>query len=270
MSILHNANTVGTAFPYGAGIAYQPGANFFTLLNFRQGLSYNPRTSLTVCRDIAYYNATYYVANNISATDYYPNRYGGMLHLNNTTGYNPGAGKTITSAGSNYNSYGTTEFTFIVSWEYVASNTTYGADIILGAYQSSTHDYWLGTSGYGASAYIFSRNGSSVSSGITPVAGRRYIALIGNSQYFNSGYFAIYSSAGQSYVNTSIGGVNLTTAGSPALGKYGGFNDNYLPNVLIGDWLAGFEYSNDSYPQGFTYAKANAILQSLKPKLGIP
>jgi hypothetical protein len=118
--------------------------------------------------------------------------------------------------------------------------------------------------------YIFSRNGSGVSSGISPVAGRRYIALIGQSQYFNTGYFAIYSSAGQSYVNTSIGGVNLTTAGSPALGKYGGFDDNYLPNVLIGDWLSGFEYSDNSYPQGFTYAKANAILQSLKPKLGIP
>jgi hypothetical protein len=34
--------------------------------------------------------------------------------------------------------------------------------------------------------------------------------------------------------------------------------------------LAGYEYSDNSYPQGFTYAKANAILQSLKPKLGIP
>ena len=265
-----SSNIVGTAFPYGLGIASQSGANFFTLLNFRQGLSYNPRKSLTACRDISIYNASNFVANNVSATDYYPNRYGGMLHLNNTTGYNPGAGKTITSAGSNYSTYGTTEFTFIVSWEYVASNTTYGADIILGAYQSSTHDFWLGTSGYGVTPYIFSRNGSGVSSGISPVAGRRYIALIGQSQYFNTGYFAIYSSAGQSYVNTSIGGVNLTTAGSPALGKYGGFDDNYLPNVLIGDWLSGFEYSDNSYPQGFTYAKADAILQSLKPKLGIP
>ena len=264
------SNTVGTAFPYGLGIANTPGASFFTLLNFRQGLSYNPIKSLTACRDISLYNTSAFVANNVSATDYYPNRYGGMLHLNNTTGYNPGAGKTITSAGSNYSSYGTTEFTFIVSWQYVASNTTYGADIIIGAYTGSTHDFWVGTSGYGPSAYIFSRNGSAVSSGITPVAGRRYITLIGNSQYFNNGYFALYSSAGESYVNLGIGGVNLTTCGSPALGKYGGWNDNYLPNVLIGDWLSGFEYTSDSYPQGFTYAKANAILQSLKPKLGIP
>jgi hypothetical protein len=264
------SNIVGTAFPYGLGIAYQPGANFFTLLNFRQGLTYNPIQSLTACRDISFYNVSNFVANNVSATDYYPNRYGGMLHLNNTTGYNPGAGKYISSAGSNYSSYGTTEFTFIVSWQYISTNATYGADIIIGAYTGSTHDFWVGTSGYSASPYIFSRNGSSVSSGITPVAGRRYITLIGNSQYFNSGYFALYSSAGESYVNTGIGGVNLTTCGSPALGKYGGWNDNYLPNVLIGDWLSGFEYSNDAYPQGFTYAKANAILQSLKPKLGIP
>lgn len=263
------SNTVGTAFPYGLGIANQSGANFFTLLNFRQGLSYNPRTSLTSIRDISIYNASGFVANNVAATDYYPNRYGGMVHLNNTTGYRPGAGTYISSTG-NYSSYGTTEFVFIVSWQYIASNTTYGADIILGAYQGSTHDFWLGTSGYGVSPYIFSRNGSGVSSGITPVAGRRYIALINNSQYFGTGYFALYSSAGESYVNTGIGGVNLTTAGSPALGKYGGWNDNYLPNVLIGDWLASWEYSNDSYPGGFTYAKANAILQNLKPKLGIP
>ena len=264
------ANTIGTSFPYGLGIANQSGANFFTLLNFRQGLSYNPIKSLTACRDISIYNSSVFVANNVSATDYYPNRYGGMLHLNNTTGYNPGAGKYISSAGSNYSSYGTTEFTFIVSWQYIATNATYGADIIIGAYTGSTHDFWVGTSGYSASPYIFSRNGSSVSSGITPVAGRRYITLIGNSQYFNEGYFALYSSAGESYVNTGIGGVNLTTCGSPALGKYGGWNDNYLPNVLIGDWLSGFEYTSNSYPQGFTYAKANAILQSLKPKLGIP
>lgn len=264
-----SSNIVGTAFPYGLGIAYTPGASFFTLLNFRQGLSYNPRTSLTAIRDISSYNSSGFVANNVAATDYYPNRYGGMLHLNNTTGYNPGLGKTIAST-ANLHAYGTTEFVQIVSWEYVASNTNFGADIILGAYAGNAHDYWLGTNGSGATPYIFSRNGASVSSGITPAAGRRYIALINNSQYFNSGYFALYSSAGESYVNTTLGGVDLTTSGYPYLGKYGGWNDNYLPNVLIGDWLISWEYSNDSYPTGFTYAKANAILQSLKPKLGIP
>ena len=259
------SNIVGTAFPYGLGYAYQPGENFFTFHNFRQGLSYNPRFSTSAVRDLSTYAVTNTVAYNIAATDYYPNRYGGMVHLNNTTGYNPGAGKYILGGGNYSATYGTTEFTIIISWEYVASNTTYGADIIMGAYAGSSHDFWIGTSGYGPSAYIFSRNGSGVSSGITPVAGRRYIAMINNSQYYNSGYFAIYSSSGQSYVNTGIGGVNLTTSGSPALGKYGGWNDNYLPNVLIGDWLLSWEL-----PTGFTYAKANAILQSLKPKLGIP
>lgn len=254
------ANISGKAYPYGLGYAYQPGENFFTFHNFRQGLSYNPRISLTAVRDLSYYAVTNTVAYNLAATDYYPNRYGGMVHLNNTTGYNPGLGKYIFGGGLYYS-----EFTFIVSWEYVASNTTYGADIILGAYNSSTHDFWMGTSGYGPTPYIFSRNGSGVSSGITPVAGRRYIAMINNSLFYNSGYFAIYSSAGESYVNTGIGGVNLNTAGNPALGKYGNFNDNYLPNVLIGDWLLSWEY-----PTNFTYAKANAILQSLKPKLGIP
>lgn len=255
-----SSNIIGKAYPYGLGYAYQSGENFFTFHNFRQGLSYNPRNSLTAVRDLSTYAVTNTVAYNIAATDYYPNRYGGMVYLNNTTGYKPGTGCYILGGGNYYS-----EFTFIISWEYVASNTTYGADIIMGAYAGSSHDYWIGTSGYGASAYQFFRNGSGVSSGITPVAGRRYIAMINNSAYSNAGYFAIYSSAGESYVNTSIGGVNLSTAGSPALGKYGGWNDNYLPNVLIGDWLLSWEYQFN-----FTYAKANAILQSLKPKLGIP
>ena len=254
------ANIIGSAFPYNVGIYNQAGTNFYTMINFRQGLSYTPLKSTSAVRDISIYNSGP-TAYNIIASEYYPNRWGGMVYLNNTTGYNPGAGKYIFWS----NNYLASEFTQIVSWEYVASNTTYGADIILGAYSGSTHDYWLGTSGYGATPYIFSRNGSSVSSGITPVAGRRYIAMINNSASSNSGYFAIYSSANQSYVNTSIGGVTLNFSGSPALGKYGEYNDNYLPRVLVGDWLTSWEY-----PSNFTYANANKILQSLKPKLGIP
>jgi hypothetical protein len=254
-----SSNIIGSAFPYNIGIYNQAATNYYTMQNFRQGLSYNPLVSTTAVRDISPYNVGP-VAYNIAVSDYYPNRWGGMVYLNNTTGYNPGAGKYILSGGV-YNS----EFTFIFSWEYVASNTTYGADIIMGAYASSTHDYWVGTAGYGAAPYQFFRNGSGVSSGITPVAGRRYIAMVNNSASSNTGYFAIYSSAGESYVNTGIGGVNLNTSGSPALGKYGGFNDNYLPRVLIGDWILSWEY-----PSNFTYGLANKILQSLKPKLGIP
>ena len=260
-----SSNIIGKAYPYGLGYVNTPGESFFTFHNFRQGLSYNPRNSLTAVRDLSTYAVTNTVAYNIAATDYYPNRYGGMVHLNNTTGYKPGTGCYILGGGNYSATYGTTEFTIIISWEYVASNTTYGADIIMGAYAGSSHDFWIGTSGYGPAPYIFSRNGSGVSSGITPVAGRRYIAMVNNSAYYNTGYFAIYSSAGESYVNTSIGGVNLSTAGNPALGKYGNFNDNYLPRVLIGDWVLSWEY-----PNNFTYANANKILQSLKPKLGIP
>ena len=254
------SNIIGTAFPYNVGIYNAGGTNYYTMMNFRQGLSYTPLASTTAVRDISPYNSGP-TAYNIAVSDYYPNRWGGMVYLNNTTGYNPGAGKYIY-----YPTFvPASEFTYIISWEYVASNTTYGADIIMGAYASSTHDYWVGTSGYGASPYIFSRNGSGVSSGITPVAGRRYIAMVNNSAYFNTGYFYIYSSAGESYGNAAIGGVNLNTAGNPALGKYGNFNDNYLPRVLIGDWVLSWEY-----PNNFTYANANKILQSLKPKLGIP
>jgi hypothetical protein len=254
-----SSNIIGSAFPYNIGISNAGGTNYYGMFNFRQGLSYSPRVSATTFRDLSIFasNAT---GPNIVAADYYPNRWGGMVHLNNTTGYNPGAGKYIYASSFAPAS----NFTYIISWEYVASNTTYGADIIMGAYASSTHDYWIGTSGYGASAYQFFRNGTGVSSGITPVAGRRYIALISNNAASNTGYFYLYSSAGQSYSNAAIGGVTLNTSGSPALGKYGAFNDNYLPNVLIGDWVLGFDTTN------CTYAKANAVLQSLKPKLGIP
>jgi len=255
-----SSNIIGGAFPYNLGIYLKAGTNFYTMMNFRQGLSYTPLASTSAVRDLSPYNAGP-TAYNITASDYYPNRWGGMVYLNNTTGYNPGAGKYIYHSGF----IPASEFTQIISWEYVASNTTYGADIIMGAYAGSTHNYWLGTSGYGASPYQFFRNGTGVSSSITPVAGRRYIAMVNNSAYYNTGYFVIYSSAGESYVDTSIGGVTLNTSGSPALGKYGADIDNYLPRVLIGDWIASWEY-----PNNFTYANANAILQSLKPKLGIP
>ena len=164
------SNIVGTAFPYGLGYALTPGESFFTFHNFRQGLSYNPRNSLTAVRDLSTYAVTNTVAYNIAATDYYPNRYGGMVHLNNTTGYKPGTGCYILGGGNYSATYGTTEFTIIISWEYVASNTTYGADIIMGAYAGSSHDYWIGTSGYGVTPYWFSRNGSGVSSGQPPAA----------------------------------------------------------------------------------------------------
>ncbi len=89
-----SSNIIGSAFPYNIGISNAGGTNYYAMFNFRQGLSYSPRVSATTFRDLSIYasNAT---GPNIVAADYYPNRWGGMVHLNNTTGYNPGAGKYI-------------------------------------------------------------------------------------------------------------------------------------------------------------------------------
>jgi hypothetical protein len=246
MSIVHNRNINGSAFPYNpsaGGSVYR--------YNLSQGRSYNPKRSTSNFLDVSG-NGVVGTAYSIS-NEYYPSKYGGMIYLNNTTGYQPtqGNGLTVNLAVSTSN-----EITFIVAWEYVASNLTYGADIIAGAYAGSTHDWWIGQTGYSSSQpYWFSRNGTGYTLGIAPVVGRRYIAVVGNSSSTNAGYFYLFDSAGNSYSNTSIGGVQLSTAGPIALGKYGGWNDNYMPRCYFGDAI----YSN-------TYLSTTAAL-AIKDKI---
>lgn len=248
MYIVQNANINGSAFPYNpsaGGSVYR--------YNLSQGRSYNPIKSTSDFLDVSG-NGIVGTATQVSS-EYYPWKCGGMVYLNNSTGYNPtfGQGKTI------YLNIGTSDnFTFIVGWEYVASNLTYGADIIAGAYANSTHDWWIGQYSFSASQpYQFLRNAASniATLGTAPVAGRRYIAVVGNSLATNAGYFYLFDSAGNSYSNTSIGGVQLSTAGPIALGKYGGWNDNYMPRCYFGDAI----YSN-------TYLSTTAAL-AIKDKI---
>ena len=178
MSISLNQNINGSAFPYNPSA----GASVYRY-NLSQGRSYNPQKSAGDFLDVSG-NGIVGTAYQLSS-EYYPWKCGGMVYLNNTTGYNPtpGQGKTI------YLNIGTSDnFTFIVGWEYVASNLTYGADIIAGAYANSTHDWWIGQYSFSASQpWQFLRNGASniATLGTAPVSGRRYIAVVGNS--FSSG-----------------------------------------------------------------------------------
>lgn len=252
MSIIHNRNINGSAFPYNPS----SGANIYRY-NLSQGRSYNPKKSTSNFLDVSGNGVTgtaYSISN-----EYYPWKYGGMIYLNNTTGYQPtqGNGLTVSLGVSTSN-----EITFIVAWEYVASNLTYGADIIAGAYVGSTHDWWIGQAGYSSSAlYGFYRNGTGYTLGTAPVSGRRYIAVVGNSYSTNAGYFYLFDSTGNSYTNTAIGGVQLSTAGTISLGKYGGSNDNYMPRCYYGDAI----YSN-TY---LSTTAALAIKDQIKYRYGI-
>ena len=248
------SNIIGSAYPY----RFTNTNNYGMQYVFRQGLSYSPKRNTTEVKDLLN-GSSFGVANNVS-NDYYPSRYGGMVYLNNTTGYNPGAGKTI-FCNDWFMSY-VAGITIIVAWEYVASNLTYGADIIVGAYYGGTTDWWIGQSGYSASApYRISRNGVGYELGTAPVAGRRYIAVFGNNPITNTGYYYLFDSNGGSYSNTSIGGVDISDSGVIGIGKYGEWNDNYLPRIYVGDFIASDEYLSTT--------TALAIKDRIKYRYGI-
>jgi len=247
------SNVNGSAFPYNPSAS-----GTVNRYNLSQMRSYNPSKSAANFLDVSgngVVGTAYQVSN-----EYYPWKFGGMVYLNNTTGYNPttGNGKTI------YLNIGTSNtFTFIVAWEYVASNLTYGADIIAGAYANSTHDWWIGQLGYNSTAaYRFSRNGTGYTLGGAPVAGRRYIAVVGNNSTTNSGYYYLFDSAGNSNSDTSIGGVALNTAGKIALGRYGEHgHDNYMPRCYYGDAIYSSTYLSTT--------AAIAIKDQIKYRYGI-
>ena len=249
MTILQNANINGSAFPYN------PSATSSVYrYNMSQGRSYNPKKSTSNFLDVSG-NGVTGTAYNISS-QYYPWKCGGMIRLNNLIGYNLNNGLT-----ANLNVGTSNEFTFIVAWEYSRSNLTNNADIIAGAYMGSTHDWWIGQYLAG-SPYKFYRNGVLAASlGSAPVAGRRYIAVVGNSYSTNAGYFYLFDSAGNSNNNTAISGSQLSTAGTISLGKYGGWTDDYMPDCYYGDAI----YSN-TY---LSTTNALAIKDQIKYRYGI-
>lgn len=225
--IFNNAgNNSGHAFPrigYGANLDQGP------VWTPRQGISYRPRfsTGYNSIRVSPQINGTVY---NVPATDYLPNRYGGMVGLRNTTGYNPGAGKYILL----YNT--PLQFSLTFAIELVGINLTSGADIFIGAYNGGASDWWIGLNS--SSTIVYSRNGTVTSTGLTGVIGRRYIFILGNEGTGGTGtgfsYFRTYDSAGVTFSGGTGLGADLTTSGIIGIGKYGGWNDNYLSNINVG------------------------------------
>jgi hypothetical protein len=246
------SNFNGSAFPYNPSAS----ASVYRY-NLSQGRSYNPIKSATNFLDVSG-NGITGTANNVS-NEYYPWKYGGMVRLNNPVGFGSpqfGYGKTlILNVGTS------SEWTFIVAWEYVATNGYYNSDIIAGAYSYSTHDWWIGQAAGAGSSYSFYRNGTGYSLGGAPVIGTRYLAVVGNNFTTNAGYFYLFDSDGNSNSNTNIGGLGSNTAGLIGLGQYGQFPDVYLPNIFIGDAI----YS-DTY---LSTTDALKIKDSIKYRYGI-
>lgn len=241
----------------GSSYAYNAQGTGVNRWSLSQGRSYNPKRSTSQFLDVSGNGVTgtaYQLTN-----EYYPWRNAGMVYLNNTTGYQPTPGNGYTA----YLNVGTSNtFTFIVAWEFVAYNGTYGADIIAGAYANSTHDWWIGQSGGSTAPYGFSRNGGGYTLGGAPVVGRKYIAVVGNNSTTNAGYYYLFDSAGNSNSNTIIGGTALNTAGKIALGRYGDYGfDNYLPRVYIGDAIYSGTYLSTT--------DALAIKDRIKYRYGI-
>lgn len=196
------------------------------------------------------YNGT---LNNLSSS-WLPSSHGGMMNLNNTSGYNPGAGKTIVLPITSVDSY-----SFVIGFELTGMNLTYGADIIVGAYNSSTHDWWFGlnSSGY----FVFSRNGSTVIlNAQTPQTGRRFLIRVNSS---TSQYgVKIWDSFGTSWGSAATVGASASTAGNIGIGKYGNYVDNYLSNIKLSNFL----YWSGSQDGGIQ----DETINTYKYKLGIP
>lgn len=244
------SNINGSAFPYNPSA----GASVYRY-NLSQGRSYNPIKSATNFLDVSG-NGITGTANNVS-NEYYPWKYGGMVYLNNASG-NPGAGNGKTLL---LNVGTSSEWTFIIAWEYVATNAFFNADIVAGAYNSSTHDWWIGQAGGAGSSYSFYRNGTGYSLGGAPVVGTRYLAVVGNNFTTNAGYFYLFDSAGNSNSNTAIGGLGSNTAGTIGIGRYGQYLDLYCPRIYVGDAI----YSN-TY---LSTTNALAIKDQIKYRYGI-
>ena len=242
----HANNNGAYAFPIGN----------ISRFNFSQGLSYNPVSSTTNVTTLGITSpVTSGTASNLTTSSWLPNKLWGSVFLNNTTGSNPGLGKTIRINTAT----APVSFTMIIAFELAGINAFFNSDIIIGAYASSTHDWWFGMS---SSVFIFSKNGASVSSGITGVVGRRYIGIINNNPLLTTAnYFYLFDSAGNSYSNTSMSYANVSTAGIAAIGKYGDFSDTYLPNIYVKDYFYGSGTLSST--------TALAIKNSIKWEVGI-
>ena len=243
----------GTAFEFNY-LAWATSSTFIRYC-FSQGYSYNPWRNSTVY-DVGG-GSSNGTANNLGTSFYYPNRSFGVVHLNNPSNYNPGAGKTIYTGAASSNS-----FTAVVCWIQNTFNQQYGVDIIMGAYASSTHDWWFGFApNYPQTErYKIAINGTVTASTIIPTVGRRYIAVFSNSYSLATGWAYIYDDQGNEWF-AGVGGVQLSTAGNIGIGKYGDYVDNYMPNIYVTDFLFG------------PYVAAGNVgnfVKMFKSKLGFP
>lgn len=243
----HCFSNKGKSVPY---IPITPQQRF----SMAMGYSYQPVKSSTTVTELG--GGTNGTANNMGTGYYYPERGGGQIYLGNTTGYDPSTYKTIT-----LNTLYTSAVSYVIGFEYVASNAYAGSDIIIGHYDG-TRDYWVGLS-TSYTGFLISAGGAvRASTGTAAVAGRKYIIMFGISTT-QTGFFYVYDSAGNVYSNTSsVVAATLPTSYSPAVGSYGTFlPGTYIPRIYVGDVF--------NFNTLISTTNALAIKDAIKWKYGI-
>lgn len=245
------SNINGSAFPYNPSA----GSTVYRW-NLSQCRSYIPKKSTSLFLDYSE-NYVFGTAYSLNSDQYYPWKYGGMVHLDNPSGSaSPdGSGKTI-----DLNVNNTDNFTFILAWEFKSFNG-YGFsswDVLVGSHDYSR--YWCLVHSGSQGQYGLIINGNPYFLGPAPVVGTRYIAVIGHSYATNEGYFYLFDSSGNSNSNLYVSPLQSSTA-TIALGRFGGFPDTYLSNVFIGDAIYSTTYLSTT--------DALKIKDSIKYRYGI-
>jgi len=237
-----------TQMPYNQSLLYG-----FTNPDVWYDFSMGYGGNVPIARDLTG-NGNHGTLNNLSSS-WLPSSYGGMMNLDNTTAYNPGAGKSIVLPTLSTNSYGW--YSFIIGFELGNYSLQSGASIIVGAYNYSSHDWWFGLNGNGY--FSLSRNGSTIAfNSQVPQIGRRYIVRLASDHV---GYNVnIADNTGVTWGQSAFVGALASTAGNVGIGKYGNYVDNFLGNIKLGFFMY---YSGDN---------AGNVYQSefYRYKLGIP
>lgn len=198
----------------------------------------------------ASYNAN--LSAGFTSSDYKPNEYAGVLHFNNPScdGTASATPYSMTVNTPNVNNY---SFFMGFTLEAILGGSCGGSEIFTGSYDGNAHDWWCGLNG---GQLVFSRNGNTLSTGIYPTVGNRYI--IGGSNYYIAsggssgssgtsgtagtggatgyGVICIWGTDGTSYTTTDNIGRPASTAGILGIGKYGGYLNTFLVRIKLGHY----------------------------------
>ncbi len=167
--------------------------------------------------------------NNINSSEWLPSSFAGLLKMNNQS--NTGNKTILCPSGITHGN----DFSVHIGFQWVQMNGF--PCVITGGYGYGTHDWWIGANTLGD--YVrFSRNGVGLLSSTTTMVNNAYY-MIGavNNYTANTTIFKIWRAAGLDTVTTTSAAYPMNTAGRVGICKYGGYTDNFTPNINIGHFL---------------------------------